>query len=176
MKKSDKVAEIEVLKAKFEESEFFYIADSSELTVEQINSLRRKCFENDIEMKVAKNTLIKKALESINGGEAYTELYDALKGPSSLFFTKVANTPAKVFTDFRGKEGEKPLLKAAYIDTSIYLGDESLKSLEAIKSKEELIGEIIGLLQSPIKNVMGALKSGNNKLAGLLKTLADRPE
>lgn len=176
MKKSDKVAEIEVLKGKFEQAEFFYIADSSELTVEQINALRRKCFENEIEMKVAKNTLIRKALESIDGGEAYTEIYEALKGPTSLFFTKVANSPAKVISDFRGKDGEKPLLKAAYIDTSIYLGDESLKSLEAIKSKEELVGEIIGLLQSPIKNVMGALKSGNNKLAGLLKTLADRPE
>ncbi len=176
MKKSDKVAEIELLKSKFEQAEFFYIADSSELTVEQVNALRRKCFENDIEMKVAKNTLIKKALESINGGEAYTDLYDALKGPTSLFFTKVANSPAKVFTDFRGKDGEKPMLKAAYIDTAVYVGDDSLKDLEAIKSKEELIGEIITILQSPIKNVLGSLQSGKNTLAGLLKALGDRPE
>ena len=175
MKKELKTLEIANLKEKFENSNFFYVADSAGLTVEEVNQLRAKCFENGIEMKVAKNTLIKKALESIEGG-GYEEIYTALKGPTSIFFAEVANSPAKVITDFRGKDGEKPFLKAAYIDTSVYIGDESLSELKSIKSKEELIGEIISLLQSPPKNVISALKSGGGKLAGLIKTLADRPE
>ena len=175
MKKEQKTTEIATLKEKFENSTFFYIADSAGLTVAEVNQLRAKCFENGIEMKVAKNTLIKKALESIEGG-GYEEIYDSLKGPTSIFFTDVANSPAKVFTDFRGDKGEKPMLKAAYIDTAVYLGDESLKELKSIKSKEELIGEIISLLQSPAKNVISALKSGGGTLAGLIKALGDRPE
>lgn len=174
MTREDKTIEIDLLKEKFENSNFFYIADSSELTVEQVNSLRRKCFENEIEMKVAKNTLIKKALEQVEG--EYSELYDSLKGPTSLFFCEVANKPAKVINDFRGKDGEKPFLKAAYIDTAVYLGDESLKDLEAIKSKEELIGDIVMLLQSPAKNVISALKSGGSTIAGLVKALQERAE
>ncbi len=175
MKKEQKTTEIATLKERFENSSFFYVADSAGLTVAEVNDLRAKCFEKGIEMKVAKNTLIKKALESIEGG-GYEEIYDALKGPTSIFFTEVANSPAKVFKDFRGDKGEKPLLKAAYIDTAVYLGDESLTELSSIKSKEELIGEIISLLQSPPKNVISALKSGGSTLAGLIKTLADRPE
>lgn len=174
MTREQKASEVQVLKSKFEESSFFYIADSSELTVEQINNLRRKCFENDIEMKVAKNTLIRKALEQVEGG-AYDELYDSLKGPTSLFFCEVANKPAKVISEFRGKE-EKPYLKAAYIDTAVYLGDESLKDLEAIKSKEELIGDIVMLLQSPAKNVISALNSGGSTIAGLVKALQERAQ
>jgi len=175
MKKEQKTTEIANLKEKFENSTYFYIADSAGLTVEEVNTLRAKCFENGIEMKVAKNTLIKKALESIEGG-GYEEIYDSLKGPTSIFFTQVAKAPAQVFTEFRGKEGEKPMLKAAYIDTAVYIGDESLKELKSIKSKEEVIGDIIALLQSPPKNVISALKSGGSTLAGLIKTLADRPE
>ena len=175
MKKEQKTTEIANLKEKFENSNFFYVADSAGLTVAEVNDLRAKCFENGIEMKVAKNTLIKKALESIEGG-GYEEIYDALKGPTSIFFTEVANSPAKIFTEFRGKDGEKPMLKAAYIDTAVYIGDESLTELKSIKSKEELIGEIISLLQSPPKTVISALKSGGGTLAGLIKALADRPE
>ena len=175
MRKEQKTTEIANLKEKFENSTYFYIADSAGLTVAEVNDLRAKCFENGIEMKVAKNTLIKKALESIEGG-GYEEIYESLKGPTSIFFAEVAKAPAKVFTDFRGKNGEKPMLKAAYIDTAVYLGDESLNELKSIKSKEEMIGEIIALLQSPPKNVISALKSGGGTLAGLIKALGDRPE
>ncbi len=176
MKKSDKIAEIEFLKEKFENSSFFYIADSSELTVDQVNNLRRKCFESDIMMRVSKNTLIKKAMEQVGEDSRYEELYNSLTGPTSLFFCDVANKPAKVFKEFRKGGGEKPFVKAAYIDTAVYLGDESLDQLANIKSKEELIGEIVGLLQSPAKNVISALKSGGGTLAGLLKTLQERGE
>jgi len=174
MTKEDKVTEIEVLKEKFENSTFFYVADSSELTVEQVNDLRRKCFESDIEMKVAKNTLIKKALEQIDTD--YEQVYESLKGPTSIFFCDVANKPAKVINDFRGAKGERPILKAAYIDTDVYLGDESLKQLEAIKSKEELLGDIVMLLQSPAKNLVSALKSGGSTIAGLVKALQERAQ
>ncbi len=175
MKKEDKVIEIAALKERFENSSYFYIADSAGLTVEEVNNLRRKCYENEIEMKVAKNTLIKKALESIEGSN-YDEIYDHLKGPTSIFFAKAANAPAKIISEFRGGDEGKPLLRAAYIDTAVYVGDESLSELKSIKSKEELVGDIIALLQSPPKNVISALKSGGSTIAGLVKTLADRPE
>lgn len=176
MTKDDKVSEIEFLKNKFENANFFYVADSAGLTVAEVNDLRRKCFENEIEMRVAKNTLIKKALETVGSDGQYVDLYDTLKGPTSIFFCDVANKPAKVIKDFRGKDGEKPFVKGAYIDSAIYLGDESLNELSTIKSKEELLGEIIGLLQSPAKNVISALKSGGSTIAGLVKALEERAQ
>ena len=149
----------------------FYITDTSNLTVAKINNIRRKCFESDITMKVAKNSLIKKAMEA-EGGD-YTEMFDVLKGSSSILFSKSATAPAKLIKALR-KQGDKPVLKAAYIDSAIFVGDNQLDALIKLKSKEQLIGEIIGLLQSPAKNVISALQSGGNTIAGLVKTLQER--
>lgn len=175
MTRSEKAAVIEELKGKFENSSFFYVTDSSTLTVEQVNKLRGLLFEQGIEMRVVKNTLAQKALESAPDERNYAELFDALKGPTALMFTEVANAPARVIKDFR-KDHERPLLKAAYIDSSVYMGDDQLDALASLKSKEELIGEVITLLQSPIKNVLGSLQSGGNTIAGLLKALEERGE
>ena len=176
MTKAEKTAVIEELKVKFENSPFFYITDSSAMTVEQVNKLRGLLFEKGIEMRVVKNTLARKALEAIEGEKGYDPLFDSLKGPTALMFTDVANAPARVIKDFRGKDDEKPLVKAAYIDSAVYIGDDQLKTLSELKSKEELLGELIGLLQSPVRNVMGALSSGSNILTGLLKALEERGE
>lgn len=173
MTKAEKTVVIEELKEKFSNSPFFYITDSSTLTVEQVTKLRGLFFEQGIEMKVVKNTLAQKALEAI--GDQYEPLFKALKGPTALVFTEVANSPAKIIKEFR-KTHEKPVVKAAYIDTAIYIGDDELDALASIKSKEELVGEIITLLQSPIKNVIGSLQSGGNTLSGLLKALEERGE
>jgi len=176
MTRDQKTVVIDELTQKFKDSSFFYITDSSELNVEQINKFRGLCFEKDIEMCVVKNTLVKKALEAAGGEEAgYGDLYQALAGPTSLMFTSVANTPAKVIKEFR-KSFDKPVLKAAYIDASVYLGDDSVDVLAALKSKEELIGDVIMLLQSPAKNVISALKSSGSTIAGLVKTLQERGE
>jgi len=173
MTREQKSQEVELLKEKFNNASTFYIADSSALTVEEVNNLRGECFKEGIELKVAKNTLIKRALDEVDGD--FEELYEALAGPTSIFFSEVANKPAKVIKNFR-KKSEKPILKGAYIDSSIYLGDDKVEELSNLKSKEELIGEIIGLLQSPAKNVISALQSGGSKLSGILKTLGERPE
>ncbi len=149
----------------------FYITDTSDLSVEKINAIRRKCFENDITIKVAKNSLIRKAMEAV-GGE-FDSVYGVLKGSSSIMFSKSGTAPAKLIKELR-KQGEKPVLKAAYIDSSAFIGDDQLNTLVALKSKEKLIGEIIGLLQSPAKNVISALQSGGNTIAGLVKTLQER--
>ena len=125
-------------------------------------------------MRVAKNTLIRKALEQVgDDSNQYEGLYDTLKGPTTLFFSDVSNLPAKVIKEYR-KTSERPILKSAYIDSSIFMGDESLEALSKLKSKDELLGEIIGLLQSPAKNVIGALQSGGQKLMGILETLSER--
>ena len=149
----------------------FYITDTSDLTVAKINNIRRKCFESNIEMKVAKNSLIRKAMEATGGD--FTQMYDVLKGSSSILFSKSATAPAKLIKQLR-KQGDKPVLKAAYIDSAIFIGDNQLDTLTKLKSKEQLIGEIVGLLQSPAKNVISALQSGGNTLAGLVKTLQER--
>ena len=175
MTREEKTMVIDELKSKFTDASFFYIADSSGLTVEEINNFRSLCYEKGVEMRVVKNTLIKKALEAASEDNGYEELYDTLKGPSSLMFAEIANTPAKVIEEFR-KTFDKPILKAAYIDSGIYKGDDALKELSALKSKEELIGEIILLLQSPAKNVISSLKSGSSTIAGLVKSLQDRAE
>jgi len=175
MTREEKAAQIEELKNKFEASPYFYITDSSTMTVEQVNSLRGKCFEADIEMKVVKNTLAIKALESFPADLGYEALFNNLKGPSTLMFSDVANKPAKVIKEFR-KNSERPLLKAAYIETAIYEGDNQVDALAALKSKEDLLGEIVVLLQSPIKNVLGSLQSGGNTISGLLKALEQRAE
>lgn len=173
MNKEQKTAAIGELKEKFAKSPFFYIADSSTMNVANINKLRRLCFEKGIEMKVVKNTLIKKALEDEPASKGYKSLFDALHGPSTVLFSDNANAPAKLIKEFR-KDGEKPALKAAYIDSSVFMGDDQLDTLVALKSKEELLGEVIGLLQSPIKRVLGSLQSGGQTVAGLVKALQER--
>ena len=150
----------------------FYITDTSNLTVAKINNIRRKCFESDITIQVAKNSLIQKAMEAANGD--YTQMYDVLKGSSSILFSKSATAPAKLIKQLRKAGSEKPIIKAAYIDSAIFIGDNQLDTLINLKSKEQLVGEIIGLLQSPAKNVISALQSGGNKLAGIVKTLQER--
>lgn len=176
MTRAEKATAIESLKEKFGSSQFFYLTDSSSMTVEQINELRGKCYENGIEMKVVKNTLAIKAMESADEDKGYQSLFESLKGPTAIMFAGSANAPAKVIADFRGEEGERPILKAAYIDAEIYTGDDQLKFLKALKSKEELLGELIGLLQSPAKNLVSALKSGQSTVSGLLKALEQRGE
>lgn len=175
MTRAEKTTAIAELKEKFSNNSFFYLTDSSTLTVEQVNKLRRLCFEKGVEMKVVKNTLAIKALKDAPEEKGYSKLFDSLKGPTAIMFSETANVPAKIIETFR-KEHERPVLKAAYIDTSIFLGDDQVKTLSALKSKEELIGEIIALLQSPAKNVISSLKSGGSTIMGLLKALEERAE
>ncbi len=172
MTKADKVNEIQTLKEELSSANVFYVADSSTLTVAAVNDLRRLCFKNNVKLKVAKNTLVIKALESIEEAN-FEELYPVLKGPTSLMFSEVANAPAKIIKEFR-KKHDKPVLKAAFIDSDFYIGDEQVDSLAALKSKEELIGDVIMLLQSPAQNVVSALQSGGSTLAGLIKTLSEK--
>ena len=171
MTKTEKQATIDSLTEKFSNSSFFYFTDTSGLTVEKINQLRRICFGKGINLQVAKNTLIKKAL--IAGGKFSDDLDPVLNGPTAIMFTDTGNVPAKVIKQFRA-DGKKPALKAAYIDSAIYIGESQLEALINVKSKFELIGDVVGLLQSPAKNVISALKSSGGKLAGIVKTLQER--
>lgn len=171
MTKTEKQASIVSLTDKFANSNFFYFTDTSGLTVEKINQLRRICFEKGIQLQVAKNTLIKKAL--VAGGKFSDDLDPVLSGPTAIMFTETGNLPARVIKQFR-KSDTKPALKGAYIDSAVYIGESQLEALINVKSKEELIGDLIGLLQSPAKNVISALKSSGGKLAGIVKTLQER--
>ncbi|MCI5056388.1 MAG: 50S ribosomal protein L10 [Flavobacteriales bacterium] len=172
MTREEKNQFIDNLSERLNENSIFYLADVSELTVEQSNKLRKNCFGKNISLQVVKNTLLKKAMEK-TGNTSYEELFSVLKGNTSIMFSEVGNAPAKVIQDFR-KKNKKPILKAAYVEESIYIGDDQLSILSDLKSKEELIGEIIGLLQSPVKNVVSGLQSGGGKLSGILKTLSER--
>jgi len=159
------------------ETPFFYITDASGFSVAEVNAFRRTCYEKGVEYKVYKNTLIAKALENLDAD--YSKLADgALKGFSGILFSKeTSNLPAKVLLDFRKKQGKKeyrPVFKGAGIDSDVFLGESNLEVLATLKSKEELIGELIGLLQSPAKNLVSALQSGQNNITGVLKTLAER--
>ncbi len=176
MTREEKTTVIEELKEKISQSPFFYLADSSAMTVEQVNTLRRRFFELGIQMRVVKNTLAKKALEgAASDSKNYEGLYEALKGPTAILFTEVANAPAKVIKEFRKeKDGDKPQIKAAYIDEAIYIGDDQLDALANLKSKEDLLGELIGLLQSPMSNLLSQLNSGGQNVMGLLKALEER--
>lgn len=171
MKKEEKQEIVQALADQITSFGNFYITDTADLTVEKINAIRRKCFESGITVKVAKNTLIRKAMEV--AGVDSEELRDVLKGSSTLFFSETGSGPAKLIKELR-KNGPKPILKGAYIDSAVFVGDEQLETLVSLKSKDELIGEIIGLLQSPAKNVISALQSGGNTIAGLVKTLQER--
>jgi large subunit ribosomal protein L10 len=173
MRRDEKNAIIDSLAQKIKEYEHFYLTDTAQLNAADTSDLRRKCFENDIKLVVVKNTLLKRALEQSEGN--FEELYPVLKGTTSIMFTQSGNVPAKLIKEFRRSHG-KPVLKGAYVQESVYLGDNMLDALVTIKTKNELIGDIILLLQSPAKNVISALQSGGNKLHGVLETLSKREE
>jgi large subunit ribosomal protein L10 len=175
MTREEKAQKIDELAEKFSQNTHFYITDASGLTVAQINAFRRICFQSGIEYRVYKNTLIRKALEKQEGN--FEEMFQVLHGFSGVIFSKEAgNIPAKAIKEYQLKLAGKPALKAASIDASIFIGAEHLNSLSEMKSKNELIGDIISLLQSPAKNVLSGLLSGKNKLAGLVKTLEERKQ
>ena len=171
MRKEEKHEVVLALTETIAEYGNFYITDTANLSVAKVNDIRRKCFENGIKMQVAKNKLIRKAMEASVGD--FSEMFEVLKGSSSILFSKSANAPAKLIKQLR-RTGDKPVLKAAYIDSSIFIGDNQLDALINLKSKEELVADIIALLQSPAKNVISGLQSGGNKLAGIVKTLQER--
>jgi len=162
MTKQEKNEVIDLLKGKFSQYNNFYITDTESLTVEQVSKLRRVCFDKQVEMKVAKNTLIKKAMEGIDA-EKYAGVFDALHKVTALMFSENPKDPALILSGFRKENnGDKPVLKAAFINGDVFVGDNQLKALTQIKTKNELIGEIIGLLQSPIQRVLGALENKEN--------------
>lgn len=172
MNREEKQIAIDAIADKLSGANVFYLADTSQLDSEKTSNLRRMCFSKNIEMTVVKNKLLEKALEKIEGRD-YSEMYSVLAGPTAILISEVGNAPARLIKDFR-KKGDRPVLKAAYIEEGIYVGDDQLENLCNIKSKEELLGEVIGLLQSPAKNVISALKSSGGTIAGLVKTLSER--
>jgi len=171
MTREEKATVIEDLTTQLANSPTIYLADISGLNAVSTSDLRRAAFKANIRLAVVKNTLLAKAMEASD--KEFGELPEVLKGNTSLMFSEVANAPAKLIKNFR-KKSNTPLLKGAFIEEAVYIGDEYLDALVSIKSKEEMIGEIIGLLQSPAKNVISGLKSGGGKLAGILKTLSER--
>ena len=177
MTKQEKTQVINDLATKFAETTNFYFADASGLTVAEINKFRRLCFEKGVEYNVYKNSLIKKALETLDTDYSSFD-NTVLKGFTGIIFSKESgNLPAKVIKEFRKSgSGDKPLFKGASIDTDLFIGNENLDALSQLKSKFELIGDVIMLLQSPVKNVISSLQSGQHKLAGILKTLSERTE
>lgn len=172
MKKEVKDTIIVELGEKLKEFSHFYLVDLTGLNAGATSALRRKCFKNEIKMVVVKNTLLRKAFDASDVD--YEPLYDSLKGSTAVMFTQTANVPAKLLKEYQ-KEGI-PALKAAYAEESIYVGADKLAELAALKSKNEVIAEIVALLQSPAKNVVSALQSGANTIHGVLKTLGERPE
>ncbi|HLF33393.1 MAG TPA: 50S ribosomal protein L10 [Cyclobacteriaceae bacterium] len=176
MNKEEKSLKIEELVRRFSENNNYYFTDASGLTVAEMVSFRKLCYERGVDYKVFKNSLIKKALHRLATG-ADTWDRQILKGFTGIIFSREnGSVPARLLLDFRKKGSQKPLLKAALIDKELYVGDKCLNDLIKIKSKMELIGEIIGLLQSPARNVISALQSSQNKLAGIVKTLSDKKE
>lgn len=171
MTREEKSTVIEDLTAQLAENNIIYLADISGLDAETTSRLRRACFKANIKLAVVKNTLLAKAMEASD--KEFGELPSVLKGSTSLMFSDTGNIPAKLIQDFR-KKSDKPILKGAFIDEAVFVGDNQLDVLANIKSKEELIGEIITILQSPAKNVISALQSGGGKIAGILKTLSER--
>lgn len=171
MRREEKESIIDDLSKKISDSKHFYLADISRLNAEETTVLRRKCFEREIQLLVVKNTLLKKALEKSEVD--YSPFYDVLKDSTSIMFCEASSVPAKLIKEFR-KTHEKPVLKAAWVEESVYIGDNQLETLSSIKSKEELIGDVLMLLQSPMKSVLSALSSSGNKLAGVLKTLSEK--
>ena len=171
MTREEKLNVIEDLTAQLAENSTIYLADISGLDATTTSNLRRACFKANVKLSVVKNTLLAKAMEASE--KDFGELPEVLKGNTSLMFAEAGNGPAKLIKNFRRKS-DKPLLKGAFVEEAVFVGDDKLDTLVSIKSKEEMIGEIIGLLQSPAKNVISGLKSGGGKLAGILKTLSER--
>ncbi len=171
MNKQEKNQAIAELTEQFKANNCMYLADTSSIGAIDTNSFRRELFNNGIKMQVAKNSLILKAMR--NSGKDFGELENALKGTTAILFSENSKAPAQAIIKFR-KNGNKPALKGAYIDSAIFIGDNQLDALSKLKSKEELIGEVIGLLQSPVTNVLSALNNGGGTIAGLLKSLEER--
>ena len=176
MRKEDKIELVKDLTQKFKDNNIFYLLDASGLTVSEVNSFREKCFKKDVEYKVVKNTFIRKALE--NQSEDYSEIIngDSLKGFSGLLFSnKTPSDPAKILKEFRKSlDSDTPSLKAASIESDVFVGDEHLDSLSKLKGKEEIIGDIVLLLQSPAKEIISLLKSSENKISGVVKALENK--
>lgn len=173
MKREDKDKIISSLTESINHSKHFYLTDTSELNAESTSQLRRRCFEKEIRLIVVKNTLLRKALEKCS--ENFEELYGVLKNSTSIMFSEKGNVPAKLIKEFR-KTLDKPLLKAAYVEESFYIGDEQLDALTKIKTKEEVISDVMLLLQSPVQNLLSALQSGNQKLAGIVNKLSEKEQ
>ena len=171
MRREEKNAIIDSLAEKLKEYSHFYLTDTAQLNAADTSALRRKCFENDIKLIVVKNTLLKRALEISEGD--FQELYPVLKGTTSIMFTQTGNGPAKLIKEFR-KQHDKPVLKGAYVQESVFIGEQMLDILISVKTKQELIGDIILILQSPARNVVSALQSGGNKIHGVLETLSKK--
>ncbi len=171
MKKELKAQIIEQLTSKINEANHVYITDIADLDAEATAALRRECFNNGLKIEVVKNTLLKNAFERAEGD--YSELYPVLKGSTSIIYSEHGNIPAKMIKQFR-KGNEKPVLKAAFVEETVYLGDDQVEALTKIKSKNELIADVVALLQSPAKNVISSLQSGGNTLTGLLKALSEK--
>lgn len=172
MRKEDKSQLIETLTEDLKAAKYLYITDISDMNVENTGKLRRLCFKREVKLVVVKNTLLYKAMEK--SGKDFGNLYDVLKGHTSIMIAEQGNVPAKLIKEFR-KTSDKPLLKGAYVEEMTFVGDNQLDALMAIKTKNELIADIIALLNSPAKNVISALQSGGQKLSGVLKTLSERP-
>ena len=174
MKKEDKAQVISQLQSLLDQYSNFYVTDSSELNAERTHLLRKACFDKEVKMVVVKNNLFQKALEAKGG--AYCDIISSLKGSTSIMFSNSVNAPARLIKDLQKDKANngKPALKAAYVQDCIYMGADQLDALIALKSREELLGEIIGLLQSPVQNVLSALQSGGNTIHGVLKTLGER--
>ncbi len=174
MKREEKALIISSLSEKLQQYSHYYLTDISGLNAEQTSALRRLCYEKDILLTVVKNTLFRAALENNNIKDETID--GTLCGQSAVMFSNVGNVPAKLISEFRKTGSDKPLLKAAWVEECAYIGEENLKVLESIKSREELIGDIIGLLQSPTKNVISALQSSGHILSGVVKTLSEREQ
>jgi len=173
MRKENKKELIESLTQQLKDNSNFYLTDISSLNAENTSNLRRLCFKNGIKLQMVKNTLLKKAM--VNADKNLDELFGTLKGNTSIMFSETGNGPAKLIKEFRAStKGELPILKSAYIEEATYIGNDQLEFLVAIKSKNELIADVIALLQSPVKNVVSALQSGGNNLTGILKTLSEK--
>ncbi len=171
MKREEKNKIIDTLSDTINSTKHFYITDLSGLDASDTNMLRRKCFEKDIRLIVVKNTLLKRALDKCS--RDFDDLYGILKDSTSIMLTDTGNIPAKLIKDFR-KTHNRPVFKAAFVEDAFYIGDEQLDFLASLKSREELIADVLLLLQSPVKNVLSALQSGGNKLAGIIKTLSEK--
>jgi len=173
MRKDEKTELIDALTEQLNEASYFYLADIGGLNVENSNHLRRLCFRKEVQLQVVKNTLLRKAME--RSDKDLEELYPILEGPTSIMFAETGNLPAKLIKEFRKKHNQpKPLLKAAYVEETCYIGEDQLENLINVKSRLELIADLVALLQSPAKNVISALQGGGQKLVGILETLSEK--